>query len=92
MLPRGFFVAVEYSILLGVIAVICGISYLFLVRPQHDVVLILIKRLEAFHPKMASVTRIYEGLRHYHSHRITVLKVLGISILIPHARVGFACA
>ena len=82
--------ALQFFILTSAIVVILSYSYLFLVREHHDPFLRLLRGLERKFAKVGSVTRIYESVRHYHSHRIAVLKVLAISILI-HLLVGFAC-
>lgn len=64
-------------------------SYLFLVKESWDPVLLTLRKLEAKMPKAGSITRIYEGTRHYHHHRWTVIKVLAISVVI-HMTVGWA--
>ncbi len=71
-------------ILLSVAAscVVAFYSYLFLVQESHDPLLRGFKALENKFPRTGSLTRIYIGLRHYHSHRWTVLKAISISILI----------
>jgi uncharacterized protein (TIRG00374 family) len=70
--------------------VLAGYTYLFLVREHHDPVLRGFRWLESRVPRAASLTRIYEGLRHYHNHRLVVLEVLAVSIVI-HLLVGWAC-
>ena len=82
--------AIQLFIITAAIAVIVFYSYLFLVREHHDPFLRLLRRLEGRFAKVSSITRIYLSIRHYHSHRISVLKVLGLSIVI-HLLVGFAC-
>jgi uncharacterized protein (TIRG00374 family) len=72
------------------VAVIGFYAYLFLVRENADPVLRALKNAEARYPKAGSFVRVYEGLRHYHNHRGTVLKVLALSIAV-HLMVGLAC-
>ncbi|MGZ3697106.1 MAG: lysylphosphatidylglycerol synthase transmembrane domain-containing protein [Bdellovibrionota bacterium] len=72
------------------VCVILFYAYLFLVREKHDPVLRILKALEERYAKIGSIVRIYEGLRHYHNHRITVLKVLALSVSV-HLIVGWAC-
>lgn len=64
--------------------------YLFLLREHHDPVLRILKTIESRMPKFASIVRIYQGMRHYHHHRVTVMKVLAISLVI-HLLVGWVC-
>lgn len=74
----------------GAVCVLVFYCYLFLVREHHDP---LLKILRTFHrkvPKAIVLTETYEGLRHYHNHRITVLQVLAISVVI-HLTIGWAC-
>jgi len=79
------FAPVQFSVILGAMCVLIFYTYLFLVKEQHDVVLIALKKIESKLKKVATVTRIYLGLRHYHSHRITVVKSILISMLIQLA-------
>lgn len=76
-------------IVICILAEVFFFGYLFFVREHHDPVLMLFKRLEKLHPKVESITRIYEGLRHYHHHRTAVLKVISLSLMI-HICVGIA--
>lgn len=75
---------------LAAVAVIGFYVYLFLVKEHHDPLLRILRAMERKVPKVGSVTRIYEGTRHYHNHRLTVLKVLVLSIVI-HIIVGSMC-
>jgi uncharacterized protein (TIRG00374 family) len=81
------------QVLLGVAA--CGVvffyGYLFLVREHHDPVFCLLRSLEIRFPKTSAISRIYASLRHYHNHRLTVLKVLLLSMFI-HLCVGWVCS
>ena len=61
---------------------LCFYAYLFLVREHFDPVLMLLKRLEKSVAKIQPITRIYEGLRHYHNHRWTVVRVFLLSAFI----------
>jgi len=78
----GFFPAVQILVLLPGLSFIAFYAYLFLVREHHDPVLRILKNLEARIARVGSIVRIYEGLRHYHNHRITVVQVVMLSILI----------
>jgi uncharacterized membrane protein YbhN (UPF0104 family) len=73
---------------LAAVGAVVFFGYLFLVREHHDPLLKLFRTIEKRFPKAGSVTRIYESLRHYHNHRITVLKTLAISISV-HIMIGF---
>jgi hypothetical protein len=63
--------------------------YLFFVREKYDPLLKLLRGIENQVPKLGAITKIYEGLRHYHHHRKTVLQVLLISVCI-HLLVGWS--
>lgn len=82
-----FLNAIYFFVVTAAVVVLCLYAYLFLVREDKDPLLAALKKLEKKNEKLGSLGRIYEGMRHYHSHRITVLKVLGVSILI-HLAVG----
>lgn len=69
----------------GVVVAFYG--YLFLVRERHDPVLMGLRRLEHALPMAHSMTQIYLGLRHYHHHRLTVLRAFLLSVVI-HILVG----
>ncbi len=69
-------------------------GYLFLVKETWDPVLVLIRKMEKTLPAklgnaVNSIGRIYEGIRHYHHHRWTVMKALLISIVV-HMCVGWS--
>ena len=73
--------------------VIAFFTYLFLVREHHDPLLIFLRKMEVRYSHrtvFSSVTRIYEGVRHYHHHRSAVALVLLLSLAI-HLSVGWAC-
>lgn len=82
--------AIQYLILFAAIVVFCFFTYLFLVREHHDPLLRLFRYFDKRISKFQSITRIYEGLRHYHNHRLTVIKVLALSIVI-HLLLGYCC-
>ena len=77
-------------ILVAAASVIVFYAYLFLVKEKRDPLLMTFRALENRFSKLGSLTRIYESIRHYHSYRFTVLKVLLISALI-HLTVGWSC-
>jgi uncharacterized protein (TIRG00374 family) len=86
--------ALRPLIIFAALATIAFYGYLFLVKESWDPVLVTLKKVGAMLPgKMSkaieSITRIYEGIRHYHHHRWTVMKALLISIVI-HLTVGWS--
>jgi uncharacterized protein (TIRG00374 family) len=81
---------VQFALTGAAIGVIAFLAYLFLVREHHDPLLIALRKLEKRWPKTAVAVRVYEGTRHYHNHRLTVLKALAISGVI-HLMVGWVC-
>jgi uncharacterized protein (TIRG00374 family) len=83
-------VGTRFFIVTAAVCVLFFYAYLFLVREHHDPVLRILRALEAKVPKIGTLTRIYEALRHYHNHRLAVLKVLAISVVV-HLLVGWAC-
>jgi glycosyltransferase 2 family protein len=82
--------AIKAFVITAAAIVIGFYAYLFLVREHHDPLLIALRKIELKVPKAGSFTRVYEGLREYHNHRITVLQVLVVSIII-HMLIGVAC-
>jgi uncharacterized protein (TIRG00374 family) len=89
-LSQTVIIGTKPFILAAAICVVVFYSYLFLVREHHDPALQLLRTLEKRFAKAGSLVRIYEGLRHYHNHRLTVLRVLAVSLVI-HGLVGWAC-
>jgi glycosyltransferase 2 family protein len=83
-----FLKAIQLTISVAAVAVIVFYAYLFLVREKHDPLLIFFRHLGARVPKLILFASVYEALRHYHSHRIAVLKVLLLSLAI-HLLVGW---
>jgi uncharacterized protein (TIRG00374 family) len=81
---------VHFLVVIAAVSVIAFYGYLFLMREKHDPLLWLFKRIETRVPKAGSLTRIYEGIRHYHNHRWVVLKVLALSVAV-HAIVCSCC-
>jgi uncharacterized protein (TIRG00374 family) len=61
---------------------ICFYAYLFLVRESFDPILMLLRKLHGAMPKVEAVTRIYQSIRHYHHHRLTVVRVFLLSLFI----------
>lgn len=83
------FQGIQWIMTCAAAGVIAFYSYLFLVREKHDLFLRALYGFQRRVPRAASLTRIYLGLRHYHSEKAAVLKVLAISILV-HCLVSFA--
>ncbi len=65
-------------------------AYLFLVREHHDPALRILRFFEKRVSKLQSLTHIYLGLRHYHHHRLTVVRVVAISMFLQMV-VGWTC-
>lgn len=80
--------AIQSFVIMAAVAVLSFYAYLFLVREHYDPLLKVLRTLERRISKVGSFTRIYEGLRHYHNHRLAVLKVLVLSTLI-HLIIGY---
>jgi hypothetical protein len=76
------FTAIGVFIALAAAAVVAFFSYLFLVREHHDPLLRGFRALERRFKRAGSLTRIYEGLRHYHNHRWAVAKALALSVVV----------
>jgi uncharacterized protein (TIRG00374 family) len=88
MQGSAFLKAIQLTISVAALAVIVFYAYLFLVREKHDPLLIFFRHLGARFPKLIFFASVYEALRHYHNHRIAVLKVLVLSLCI-HLMVGW---
>jgi uncharacterized protein (TIRG00374 family) len=88
MKDSAFLKTIQVTITIAATAVIFFYAYLFLVREKHDPLLIFFRHLAKRTPKLALFSTVYESLRHYHNHRITVLKVLAISLMV-HLLVGW---
>jgi len=82
MADSAFLKALQLFVTVAAAVVIAFYGYLFLVRERHDPLLKVMGALEARFPRLGPFTRLYEALRHYHSHRVTVLKVLALSLAL----------
>lgn len=82
--------ALQFFITTAAAIVIAFYGYLFLVREQHDPLLKILRKIRIRFPKLAIFSEVYEALRHYHSHRLVVLKVLFLSVII-HLFIGWGC-
>lgn len=78
----GFFPAVRVILILPGVAFLAFYTYLFLVSETNDPLLKFLRKMESKVARFGSLTRIYEGVRHYHRYRLTVLMVVLTSILI----------
>lgn len=81
--------ALRVMISCAAFATLAFYTYLFLVREQHDPLLIFFKKLELRFKRASSLTRIYEGVRHYHHHKKVVLKCLILSLYV-HVSIAYA--
>jgi uncharacterized protein (TIRG00374 family) len=82
--------AIRLPVLLAAFGFLSFYLYLFLVREKRDPLMLALRSAETKAPRVGSFTRIYEGVRHYRSHRWTVVKALVLSILI-HVMVASSC-
>jgi uncharacterized protein (TIRG00374 family) len=81
---------IQSVVITAALGAVLFFAYLFLVGERNDPVLRALGRIERRTPKLGSLVRIYEGVRHYHAHRWTVVKALLASFAI-HTLVCFAC-
>ncbi len=81
---------VQFLVTLSAGIAIAFYLYLFLVKEGHDPLLILLRKLSTRHPRVGSLQRIYEGVRHYHHRRAAVLGSIAISLAI-HLMIGWTC-
>lgn len=81
---------IQMLVIVAAVSVVLFYAYLFLVKEHHDPLLHLFRALEKRFKVFGSFARIYEGIRHYHNCRWTVIKVLGISAIL-HVLVCTAC-
>ncbi len=81
---------VKTIVLAATLGIIGFFSYLFLLKEKRDPLLKIFRRCEARWERFGSITRIYQGVRHYHSHRKIVMKTLAMSLVI-HLVIGYAC-
>ena len=84
------FSGIKVFVSVATLCVFVFYTYLFLVKEAHDPVFRVLDFLEAKSAKFGTLKRIYVGTRHYHHHRLLVLKALSVSIVIQ-LLVGFAC-
>ncbi len=89
-LHTPFLHAIQTFVLLAAAAFLAFFTYLFLVKETHDPLLLVLQKVETRIPKVESLRKIYESLRHYHHHRKAVILSVGISVLV-HLIVGWAC-
>ena len=82
--------AIQVLVEIAAASVLFFYGYLFCVREHHDPLLRFLRWIQTKISKTATLTRVYESLRHYHNHRVTVIKVLFISVFI-HLIVGWSC-
>ncbi|MEK7689966.1 MAG: lysylphosphatidylglycerol synthase transmembrane domain-containing protein [Bdellovibrionota bacterium] len=76
------FGGIQVFVAISAAVVVVGYVYLFLVNERRDPVLKFFQVMQAKYEKVGSLTRIYEGMRHYHHHRLTVVRVLALSVVI----------
>jgi len=81
---------VKTIILASMLGIVAFYSYLFLMKEDHDFLLKFFRTCEGRWERFGSVTRIYLGVRHYHSYRGAVAKALAMSLVI-HLVIGYAC-
>jgi len=65
-------------------------AYLFSVKKNKDPLFKLLNHLKNRYPFINGISKIYEGIRDYHSHKITVIFVLLLSVFI-HLLAVSAC-
>ncbi|MEK6705810.1 MAG: lysylphosphatidylglycerol synthase transmembrane domain-containing protein [Bdellovibrionota bacterium] len=83
-------VALKLMIIISAMIVVAFYGYLFFVGDKNDPLLKVLQYLEQKLAKLEMVRKLYEVLRHYHHHKLAVLKVLGVSVLIQ-LLIGWAC-
>lgn len=76
------FQAVQWFVLVSGLAVLAFFSYLFFMPERHDPVRAALEALQVRFGRMASLARIYEGVRNYHRHRWMALESLLVSCVI----------
>jgi uncharacterized protein (TIRG00374 family) len=81
---------VKAFVLVAGTGVVAFYAYLFLVRENHDPVLRVLQHLESRNAKLGSLTRIYLGVRFYHSEKKVVTQALLVSGAV-HTLAAFAC-
>ncbi|MEK6577735.1 MAG: lysylphosphatidylglycerol synthase transmembrane domain-containing protein, partial [Bdellovibrionota bacterium] len=79
---------IEFLVVAAAAVALGFFVYLFLVQEHHDPLLKLFKFFEGRFKSAGSLTRIYEGLRTYHHHRMAVLQVMILSLTV-HLIIGW---
>jgi hypothetical protein len=67
------FQTLQGMVLLAFVSVVLFYLSLFFIPTPKDPILALLRKLESTLPKVASFTRIYEGVRNYHPYQKMVL-------------------
>ncbi len=73
---------IRFFVSVSAVCVVVFYAYLFLVKEHHDPLLWLFKKIQGRVAAAGALTRVYEGLRHYHNHRLAVIQVVVISVAI----------
>jgi uncharacterized protein (TIRG00374 family) len=84
------FQTLQGMVLLAFVSVALFYVSLFFIPTPQDPILGILRKLERTLPKVASLTRIYEGVRNYHPHRKMVLGSLALSCVI-HFFASYSC-
>ena len=84
------FQTLQSMVLFAFISVALFYLSLFFIPTSKDPILTLLRKLERTLPKVASLTRIYEGVRNYHPYRKMVLASLALSCVI-HFFASYSC-
>lgn len=84
------FAGIQFFLGVSALCVIFFYCYLFLIKEHFDPILKVLKSIETKLPAIESLTRVYLSLKHYHHHRLAVIRALCLSIVI-HLIVGFCC-
>jgi uncharacterized protein (TIRG00374 family) len=84
------FQAVQWFVLVLGLGVVAFFSYLFFLPERHDPVRTILESLQQRFGRIASLARIYEGLRNYHRHRWMSLESLLVSCII-HVLAASSC-
>ncbi|MFN7685631.1 MAG: YbhN family protein [Oligoflexia bacterium] len=77
-------------ILLAFVAMLAFYFSLFFIKTSHDPILKILHAAQRRVAAIASLTRIYEGVRNYHAHRSMVAMALVLSCLV-HFLAAFSC-
>jgi uncharacterized protein (TIRG00374 family) len=82
--------AIEFFVESAATCFLIFYTYLFFVREHRDPLLKLLVQLSTRLPRTGFLVKIYTSLKHYHNHRVTVVKVIVLSVII-HLIVGWSC-